>query len=85
MHYSGGTLECICIYCLLVDCGCLFEAESLTIYSLRLPHLVLILTHPCNQTCFPWNSVRVGPLLELYTSISRQPQFSNCSDRQWDY
>lgn len=31
MHSIRGTLECICIYCLLVDCDCVFEAESLTI------------------------------------------------------
>lgn len=29
---TTGTLECICIYCLLVDCDCVFEAESLTIF-----------------------------------------------------
>lgn len=31
MHSIRGTLKCICIYCLLVHCDCVFEAESLTV------------------------------------------------------
>lgn len=57
----------------------------LKVYSLLLPHLVLILIHPRNQTCFPWNFVRAASLLGSYTSTSRQPHFSNFSDEQWGY